>query len=68
MMATAELLEREKEHLARLMTLEMGKLLRAGTEEITKCVRGCRFYAENAERLLADAACPDRCDAELCAL
>lgn len=52
--AAADLLEREKEQLARIMTLEMGKLLRAAAEEITKCVKGCRFYAENAERFLAD--------------
>jgi succinate-semialdehyde dehydrogenase/glutarate-semialdehyde dehydrogenase len=58
MMAAAQLLEQEKERLARIMTLEMGKLLRAGIEEATKCVRGCRFYAENAERFLADQTIP----------
>jgi succinate-semialdehyde dehydrogenase / glutarate-semialdehyde dehydrogenase len=50
--ATADLLEQEKDRLARIMTLEMGKLLRASEEEITKCAKGCRFYAENAERFL----------------
>ena len=50
----ADLLEQEKDQLARIMTLEMGKLLRAAGEEITKCVKGCRFYAENAERFLAE--------------
>src|SRR5204863_6633173 len=54
MMAVAQLLEQEKERLARIMTLEMGKLLQAGIDEISKCVRGCRFYAENAARFLAD--------------
>ena len=54
MMAAAALLEQEKEQLARIMTLEMGKLLRAAIEEIEKCARGCRFYAENAERFLED--------------
>jgi succinate-semialdehyde dehydrogenase / glutarate-semialdehyde dehydrogenase len=58
MMATAQFLEQEKEQLARIITLEMGKLLRAGIEEVTKCVRGCRFYAENAERFLADQTIP----------
>lgn len=53
-MGAAELLEREKERLARISTLEMGKLLGAGMEEIMKCARGCTFYAENAERFLAD--------------
>jgi succinate-semialdehyde dehydrogenase / glutarate-semialdehyde dehydrogenase len=58
MMAAAQLLEQEKERLARIMTLEMGKLLRSGIEEATKCVRGCRFYAKNAERFLADQTIP----------
>jgi len=58
MMAAAQLLEQEKESLARIITSEMGKLLRAGVEEVTKCVRGCRFYAENAERFLADQSVP----------
>jgi succinate-semialdehyde dehydrogenase/glutarate-semialdehyde dehydrogenase len=54
----ANLLEREKAQLARIMTLEMGKLLRAAEEEITKCAKGCRFYAENAERFLAEQEIP----------
>ena len=54
MITVADLLERENEQLARIMTLEMGKLLRAAAEEITKCAKGCRFYAENAERFLTD--------------
>jgi len=58
LLAAAQLLEQEKEQLARIITVEMGKLLRAGIEEVTKCVRGCRFYAENAESLLADHIIP----------
>jgi succinate-semialdehyde dehydrogenase/glutarate-semialdehyde dehydrogenase len=54
----ANLLEREKAQLARTMTLEMGKLLRAAEDEIIKCVKGCRFYAENAERFLAEREIP----------
>ena len=54
MMAAASLLEQEKDRLARTMTLEMGKLFLAAQEEITKCIRGCRFYAENGERFLED--------------
>jgi succinate-semialdehyde dehydrogenase/glutarate-semialdehyde dehydrogenase len=56
MMAAASLLEQEKDKLARTMTLEMGKLFRAALDEIGKCVRVCRFYAENAERFLEDEA------------
>jgi succinate-semialdehyde dehydrogenase/glutarate-semialdehyde dehydrogenase len=54
LMATASLLEQEKQKLARTITLEMGKLLRAAIEEVEKCARACRFYAENAERFLED--------------
>src|SRR5438046_3486120 len=54
MMAAASLLEQEKDQLARTITLEMGKLFRAAVEEVEKCVRGCRFYAENGERFLED--------------
>src|SRR5207249_6548718 len=56
MMAVASLLHAEKEELARIVTLEMGKLFRAAIEEIEKCARACRFYAENGERLLEDEA------------
>jgi succinate-semialdehyde dehydrogenase / glutarate-semialdehyde dehydrogenase len=52
MEAAAELLLQEKDNLARTITLEMGKLFRASVEEIDKCARACRFYAENGERLL----------------
>src|SRR5205823_12373768 len=48
--------EVEKEKLARIITLEMGKILRDAIEEIDKCTRTCRFYAENAERFLEDEA------------
>jgi succinate-semialdehyde dehydrogenase/glutarate-semialdehyde dehydrogenase len=56
--ATANLLEEEKDRLAKIMTLEMGKLLRAAEEEIAKCAKGCRFYSENAERFLAEQEIP----------
>jgi succinate-semialdehyde dehydrogenase/glutarate-semialdehyde dehydrogenase len=58
LIAAAQLLEEEKEQLARIATLEMGKILSAGIDEVTKCARGCRFYAENAERFLADQIIP----------
>ena len=56
MIAAASLLEQEKAKLARIISLEMGKLLAAAVEEIEKCARGCRYYAENAERFLEDRA------------
>jgi succinate-semialdehyde dehydrogenase / glutarate-semialdehyde dehydrogenase len=54
LIAAASLLEQEKQKLAHTITLEMGKLLRAAMEEVEKCARACRFYAENAERFLED--------------
>ena len=54
MVQLAELLEGEKREHARTITLEMGKPIRAAVQEIEKCALGCRFYAENAERFLAD--------------
>ena len=54
MEATAELLLLEKERLAEIITLEMGKLFPDSLEEVLRCSRGCRFYADNAERFLED--------------
>src|SRR5215468_9523052 len=56
MKSVATLLDREKQELARTITLEMGKLLRDSVVEIEKCANGCRYYAENAERFLEDEA------------
>ena len=54
MLTAASLLEKDKAELARVITTEMGKLLRDSIAEIDKCARCCRFYAENAERFLED--------------
>ena len=54
MMRAAEILQSEKENFGRLMTQEMGKLLRAAIQEAEKCAFGCRYFAENAEKFLAD--------------
>jgi succinate-semialdehyde dehydrogenase/glutarate-semialdehyde dehydrogenase len=54
MTRAAEILEEEAEDFGRLMTSEMGKTLAAATAEAQKCARGCRYYAENAERFMAD--------------
>jgi len=52
----AEVLESDKDRFARTMTLEMGKPLKAAGDEVAKCAWACRYYAENAERALADEA------------
>jgi succinate-semialdehyde dehydrogenase/glutarate-semialdehyde dehydrogenase len=54
MVRAADILEQEKDECARLMTLEMGKPLKAAVAEAVKSASGCRYYAENAERFLTD--------------
>jgi len=54
MLKAAEIVERDKEKLAHLMTLEMGKPYKQAMAEALKCTTACRFYAENAEKIMAD--------------
>ena len=56
MLEAATILDAEKDAFGRLMVTEMGKPLKAAVEEAAKCALGCRFYAENAQRFLADEA------------
>lgn len=48
------ILRSNKERLARLMALEMGKVLREGEAEIDKCAWVCEYYSGNAESFLED--------------
>jgi succinate-semialdehyde dehydrogenase/glutarate-semialdehyde dehydrogenase len=54
MRQAASILEAEQEDIARLMTTEMGKTIKAARAEVAKCAKGCRYFAEHAEALLAD--------------
>lgn len=54
LMRAADYLEAHQEKLATLITREMGKLLQESRGEIEKCAWVCRYYAEHAERFLAD--------------
>ncbi len=51
-------LRARKSELARLITLEMGKLLREAEAEIEKCAWVCDYYAEHGPAFLADEALP----------
>lgn len=50
----AKYLKDNKEHLASLMTLEMGKIASEGVSEVEKCAWVCEYYADNAEKFLKD--------------
>lgn len=50
----ADLLDERNEEIARLMSLEMGKTVKAARAEATKSATGMRFYADNAATFLAD--------------
>ncbi len=52
----AGILESETEDLAAMVTREVGKTLTAARAEVLKCASACRYYANNAERILTDEA------------
>jgi succinate-semialdehyde dehydrogenase/glutarate-semialdehyde dehydrogenase len=56
----AALLEADIEELAAIMTAEMGKTIVSARAEVSKCAAGCRYYAQNAARILA----PEHIDTE----
>jgi len=49
----ANLLEEDAVELAAMITEEMGKPLKSAHAELAKCALTCRYYAENAARMLA---------------
>jgi succinate-semialdehyde dehydrogenase/glutarate-semialdehyde dehydrogenase len=53
MRKVAKLLRERAAEYAKLMAVEMGKPLKDGAGEVTKCAWVCEYYAETAERHLA---------------
>ncbi len=54
LLRAAQILETERDSFARIITTEMGKLLRDSVAELEKCARCCRFYAEHGEEFLRE--------------
>ena len=54
----AAILEQETVDLATTITLEMGKPLNAARQEVLKCATACRYYADNATRIMMPEAIP----------
>jgi succinate-semialdehyde dehydrogenase/glutarate-semialdehyde dehydrogenase len=54
----ADVLRQQQSDFANLMTSEMGKTLASAAAEVDKCVWGCQFYADHAERFLARQIVP----------
>lgn len=54
MRSAAVALRSRQDRMARLITAEMGKTIRESRAEIEKCAVTCEFYANNAEKFLAD--------------
>ncbi|MEU3719739.1 NADP-dependent succinic semialdehyde dehydrogenase [Streptomyces californicus] len=50
----ADLLDEDRDTIARTMTVEMGKPIAAARAEAAKCAKAMRWYAARAEGLLAD--------------
>ncbi|MFB8353109.1 NADP-dependent succinic semialdehyde dehydrogenase [Streptomyces niveus] len=50
----ADLLEEDRDDIARTMTTEMGKPIAAARAEAAKCAKSMRWYARHAAELLAD--------------
>ncbi|BAU09757.1 aldehyde dehydrogenase [Leptolyngbya sp. NIES-3755] len=54
LLAAANILEQERDRFGTLITLEMGKPIKAAIAEVEKSASVCRFYAEKADEFLAD--------------
>jgi succinate-semialdehyde dehydrogenase / glutarate-semialdehyde dehydrogenase len=58
MLNAAEVMRKNKEEYAKIITLEMGKSIHESRSEVEKCATGCIYFAEHAESFLADEIIP----------
>ena len=54
MKKAADIMESEVADLAKMLVIEMGKPIAQAEAEVLKCAKNMRFYANNAEKFLAD--------------
>ncbi len=59
MKKAADILESEVPELAKMLVIEMGKPIAQAEAEVLKCTKNMRFYADNAEKFLADEPLED---------
>jgi succinate-semialdehyde dehydrogenase/glutarate-semialdehyde dehydrogenase len=59
MKKAADIMESEVEDLAKMLVIEMGKPIVQAEAEVLKCAKNMRFYADNAEKFLADEPLDD---------
>jgi succinate-semialdehyde dehydrogenase/glutarate-semialdehyde dehydrogenase len=52
MLEAAKILKENKHSYAKMLTIEMGKILKDAVAEVEKCAWVCEYYAENAEEML----------------
>ncbi len=58
MYSAAEILKEQKEKLAEIITMEMGKPILQSVAEVEKCAWVCEYYAKNSEAFLSDLIIP----------
>jgi len=58
MLALAQVLRRDRDQLAHLVTAEMGKPLTEAQAEVDKCAIACEYFAQQAASFLADEPSP----------